>query len=781
MICSVFKAGVYGHLTLTQFRCALASALLLSAAGAAAFPIKDIRIDGLKRVSSERVFGSLAIEVGDEYTAAAGAQTIRELFDLGLFKSIDLARDGSDLIIQVQERPAIARILIEGNDLVPEESIRDVMSRLGLREGDVINQSALDNLSKSLQREYENQGRYDAQVSSRLVDLPDNRVGINVTINEGAVARIGQIRIFGAQAFSADDLRDEMELKEPGSFSWFSKSDRYSLEKLRGDLERLRSLYLNSGYAQVQIDTPSVQFDPASSLIFLSLRIDEGAKFQIGDIRVAGDIPDEIQSLEDNLQIQTGDTFARSALLSDVNRLQSVMGNAGYTQAQVQELPEFNDDNTVDITYLITPQLQTYVRRIDFRGNLVTTDNVLRRSMTQMEGALADASKVEQSRRRLEQLGYFARVTPRFKPVPGSPDQVDLEMEIEEQATGSFSASVGYSQGSGAVFGVSLAQDNFLGSGNNVSVSLNRSDSVQQLSFSFFDPFLTVDGVSRSINAFFSQTDFDESSSSSYQIDESGVSIGFGYPISVNQRIGFTGGLRQTTLKLGLSNDVEQIQEFSAEVSGQESFLEYETNAFWQRSTLNRGRFPTDGSFQRVDLDLSLPISDLTYYTLGFRGEKYFNTGPESAFRVRSRLSYGDGYGDLSKLPFFRHSFAGGERSVRGFEASSLGPRTISSSDLAETADPFGGSVLVTGGFDYQIAAPFLDNPSSNRLSAFIDYGQVYNADGNIDFGELRASAGVGLTWMTPIGPLTFSYAKPIKDEPGDKVESFQFSIGAGL
>ena len=766
---------------MTHFRSAIASALLLTAVGASAFPIEDIRIDGLKRVSAERVFGSLPIAVGDEYTAAAGAEAIRELFELGLFTAIDLNRDGSALVIEVQERPAIARILIEGNDLVPEESIRDVMGRLGLREGEVINQSALDNLSKSLQREYENQGRYDAQVTGRLVELPDNRVGINVTINEGAIARIGQIRIFGASAFEVDDLLDEMELKEPGAFSWFSKSDRYSAEKLRGDLERLRSLYLNNGYAQVQIAAPSVQFDPATSLIYLSLRIQEGNPFEIGEIRVAGEIPEEIVGLEDSLNIRAGDTFARSALLGDVERLRAVMGNAGYTQAQIQEIPEFNDDNTVDITYLITPQLQTYVRRIDFRGNLVTTDNVLRRSMVQMEGALADSSKVEQSRRRLEQLGYFARVTPRFKPVPGSPDQVDLEMEIEEQATGSFSASVGYSQGSGAVFGVSLAQDNFLGTGNNVSVSVNKSDSVQQLSFSFFDPFLTVDGVSRSINAFYSQTDFDESSSSSYQIDQSGVSIGFGYPITVDQRIGFTGGLRQTSLKLGASIDVQQITDFATQVQNADSFMEYETSAFWQRSTLNRGRFPTDGSYQRVDLGLSLPMSDLTYYTFGVQAEKYFNTGPEAAFRVRGKVNYGDGYGDLQSLPFFRNYFAGGERSVRGFQASSLGPRVIKASTQTASTDPFGGSVLVSGGFDYQIAAPFLDNPASNRLSAFIDYGQVYDADGTIDLSDLRASAGVGLTWMTPIGPLTFSYAKPIKEEPGDKVESFQFSIGTGL
>ncbi len=753
---------------------------MLLTSQAHAFPIQDIRIDGLKRVSSERVFASLPITAGQDFTPEAGADTIRELFDLGFFKSIDLSRDGNVLLIQVQERPAIARILIEGNDLIPDEAIRDVMSNLGLREGDVINQSALDNLAKSLQREYENQGRYDAQVSSRQVELPDNRVGIEVTINEGAIARIGQIRFFGADAYDDDDLRDEMELKEPGAFTFFSKSDRYSLQKLRGDIERLRSLYLDSGYAQVQIDTPSVQFDPASSRIYLSVRIQEGPRYSIGDIAIAGDIPAEIQGLEGRIGIQTGDTFARSELAKDIQTLQSVMGNGGYTQAQVRELTDFDPDSgTVDVTYLVTPQLQTYVRRINFRGNLVTTDTVLRRSMVQMEGALADASKVEQSRRRLEQLGYFARVTPRFTPVPGSPDQVDLDMEIEEQATGTFSASVGYSQSAGAVFGVSLAQDNFLGTGNNVSVGVNKSDAVSQLNFSFYDPFLTVDGVSRSINAFYSETDFAEQGSSSYQIDQSGLSIGFGYPISVDQRIGFTGGLRMTDLKVGSANDIDQIESFQASVQNETSFVEFESSLFWQRSTLNRGRFPTQGSFQRVDLGLSLPGSDLTYYTLGAQTEKYFEMGEESAVRVRSRVFYGDGYGDLNGLPFFRNYFVGGERSLRGFEANSLGPRSIKNG--VATKDAFGGSVLITGGADYQFAAPFLDDPRSNRLSAFVDFGQVYDGNASIDLGELRASAGLGFTWMTAIGPLTFSYAKPIQKESGDELESFQFSIGTGL
>ena len=759
-------------------RAAAVIAATFLSAQATAFEIQDIRIAGLKRVSAERILSTLPVQAGDEYTQAIGAQTIRDLFELGFFKSVELSREGDVLLVELQERPAIARILIEGNDLIPDEAIRDVMDGLGLREGEVINQSALDNLAKSLQREYENQGRYDARVESRQVELPDNRVGIEVQVAEGAIARIGQIQFFGNAAFERDELTDEMELKERGFWTFFTKSDRYNQQKLRGDVERLRSLYLNNGYAQVEIDTPSVQFDPSTSKVYLALRIQEGPKYQIGEVKIAGNLPDTIVGLEQAITVKPGDTFTRTGLTDDVEALQDIMGNSGYTQAQVQEIPEFDPEaKQVDITYLITPELQTYVRRIDFKGNLVTTDSVLRRSMVQMEGALADTSKVERSRRRLQQLGYFARVTPRFKPVPGSPDQVDLEMEIEEQATGSFSASVGYSQSSGAVFGVSLSQDNFLGTGNNVSVSVNKSDSVTQLNFSFFDPFYTVDGVSRSINAFFSETDFKEQGSTSYQLDETGFSLGFGYPIDENQRVGFTAGIRQTDLTVGTSNTVQQIQDFSADVDDETSFLELEASTFWQRSTLNRGRFATSGSFQRVDLGLSAPGSDLTYYTLGYRGEKFFEMGEESAIRIRSRLAYGDGYGDLEKMPFFRNYFAGGERSVRGFKANSLGPKSVGGSKV----EPFGGNALIIGGVDYQMAAPFLDDPRSNRLSAFLDVGQVYDTENDIELDDLRASVGVGFTWMTAIGPLTFSWAEPIQSETGDKTETFQFSIGTGL
>lgn len=429
----------------------------------------------------------------------------------------------------------------------------------------------------------------------------------------------------------------------------------------------------------------------------------------------------------------------------------------------MREVPEFDlDAATVDLTYLVDAGLRTYVRRIEFKGNQVTADPVLRRNLVQLEGAVADTSKIETSRQRLERLGFFSRVSPQLRPVPGSPDQVDLEIAVEEQTTGTFSASVGYSQSAGAVFGLELAQDNFLGSGNNVKFGINRSDSVSELNFSFFDPFLTVDGLSRGIDVFFRQTDFEEEGSSSYSIDETGASVNFGYPIGEYSRIGFKAGLLQTSLKLGTAVDVGQIIEFNNQVGGQDRFLEFQTGITWTRSTLNRGLLPTDGSFQRLGLNLSVPGSDLEYYTTSYQGERYFNLAPEKAIRIRARVAYGDGLGQLDTIPFFRNYFAGGQRSVRGYVANSLGPRSqVSSGD----SDPFGGDLLITTGVDYQFAAPFLDNPRSNRMSLFVDAGQVYNADSSVDLSELRASAGVSLTWITAIGPLSFSYATPLNDQ----------------
>ncbi len=760
-------------------RSVVAFACLVLSPWVLAFSVADIRIEGLKRVSSERVFAVLPVRAGQTYTPSLGAQTIRSLFELGFFRNVSLEQDNNDLVIRVTERPAIARVVFTGNKIIPDESLRDVLRGAGVAEGEVLLQSTLDRLQAQLQREYEGQGRYDSTVQTRTRELPDNRIGIELDINEGQIATIGRIRFIGVDQVDEDDLRDAMELSEPGAFTFFTKRHRFNRQRLAGDVERIRSVYFDRGFARVDVKSSTVQLDPQSQTVFLTLLVDEGRVYTLGDVRVAGELPPGVDALDDELSLTVGEMYRQRDVSADAERLKDVLGKSGFTGANVREVPEFDDAaGTVDLTYLVEPGLKTYVRRIEFKGNEVTADPVMRRNLVQLEGAVADTGKIELSRARLERLGFFSRVTPSLKPVPGSPDQADLEIEVEEQSTGTFSASVGYSQSSGAVFGVELAQDNFLGSGNNVSFGVNKSDSVSQLSFSFFDPFLTVDGVSRGIDAFYRQTDFAEEGSSSYSIDETGVSVNFGYPISEYARIGFSGGVLATDLKLGANLDVGQIDDFLTDVGGQTSYTEFQTGIYWQRSTLNRGLLPTDGSYQRVNLDLSLPGSDLEYYTAGYDGERYFNLAPEKAIRVRGRVAYGSGLGDLSTIPFFRNYFAGGQRSVRGYEANSLGPRSVVSSG---TSDPFGGDLLITTGVDYQMAAPFVDNPRSNRLSLFVDAGQVYDSRANIDLGELRASAGVAFTWITAIGPLSFSYATPLNEQSGDKTESFQFSIGTGL
>ena len=767
-------------------RSSVAFACLVLSQWSLAFSIADIRIEGLKRVSSERVFAALPVQAGQTYTASMGAQTIRSLFELGFFRDVTLEQDGNDLVIQVSERPAIARVVFTGNKIIPDEALRDVLRGAGVAEGEVLLQSTLDRLQTQLAREYEGQGRYDATVETRTRALPDNRIGIELDINEGQIATIGRIRFIGVEQVDVDDLRDAMELTEPGAFTFFSKRHRFNRQRLAGDVERIRSVYFDQGFARVDVKSSTVQLDPQSQTVFLTILVDEGRVYTLGDVRVAGELPPGIDSLDDDVSLTVGELYRQRDVSADAEGLKAVLGRSGFTGANVREVPEFDDQaGTVDLTYLVEPGLKTYVRRIEFKGNEVTADPVMRRNLVQLEGAVADTGKIELSRSRLERLGFFSRVSPSLKPVPGSPDQADLEIEVEEQSTGSFSASVGYSQSSGAVFGVELAQDNFLGSGNNVKFGVNKSDAVQQLSFSFFDPFLTVDGVSRGIDAFYRQTDFQEEGSSSYSIDETGVSVNFGYPISEYSRVGFSGGLLMTDLKLGAnlapggSAAVGQITTFQNDVAGKESFTELQTGIYWQRSTLNRGLLPTDGSYQRVNFDLSIPGSDLQYYTTGYDGERYFNLAPEKAIRVRGRVAFGDGMGDLSTIPFFRNYFAGGQRSVRGYESNSLGPRSDVAAGVA--SDPFGGNLLITGGVDYQLAAPFVDNPRSNRLSVFVDMGQVYDSRENIDLGELRASAGVAFTWITAIGPLSFSYATPLNEKTGDKTETFQFSIGTGL
>ncbi len=758
---------------------ALALALAISAHAAEPFQASDIRIDGLKRVSSGSVFDALTIQPGDRVTDADISLATRALFETGFFDQVEVRADGDVLVIEVTERPAVSRIDIEGNQAIKTEDLLDSLRRAGIVEGDVLKRATLDQLEQAIQRQYTSRGRYDATVSSEIIEQDRNRVGLKISIFEGSVATISRIAIVGNEAFDDDTLLGEMSLTEAGLFTWFSGSNNYETEKLNADVEAIRSYYLNRGYVNVEVSEPQVELSENLEDVFITISVDEGKEFRVGSVNVGGDQPIDLSSAVEEMTLQTGEIFSRRLVNEAVSTMSKKLGDAGYARAQVRAVPEINDEaQTVDVTLVVTPGPLVYVRRVEFRGNTDTSDVVLRREIPQLEASVSSAAAIEKGKINLQRLGFFSLVRVSTRPVPDQADQVDVVYEVKEQASGSLSASVGFSQGEGVLLGAAVSQKNFLGSGNALSFSLQSSSSTKEARFSFTDPYYTIDGVSRGIDLYFAQTDFDDTGTADYSTDETGLGLTFGYPISDQSRVSTSFAIQNTNLDAKASGsratyiDSFFVSEGLSSSATTADFVEYKVGAAYSYDTLNKAFLPTAGTRHRVSFDLSIPGSDLEYYTTSYLGETYIPVldKEDVSLKFKTRLGYGEGLGDSAGLPFLKNFFAGGIRSVRGYTYNSLGP-------VDNNLEQIGGNVLITGTAALQFPMPGVKETDQARLSLFTDAGQVY-AD-NVELGDLRYSAGLALAWMTPIGPLSFTYASALNSESTDETEGFQFSIGS--
>jgi outer membrane protein insertion porin family len=755
---------------------AIALALAISAQAAEPFQASDIRIDGLKRVSSGSVFDALTIQPGDRVTDADISLATRALFETGFFDQVEVRADGDVLVIEVTERPAVSRIDIEGNQAIKTEDLLDSLRRAGIVEGDVLKRATLDQLEQAIQRQYTSRGRYDATVSSEIIEQDRNRVGLKISIFEGSVATISRIAIVGNEAFDDDTLLGEMSLTEAGLFTWFSGSNNYETEKLNADVEAIRSYYLNRGYVNVEVSEPQVELSENLEDVFITITVNEGKEFRVGSVNVGGDQPIDLSSAVEEMTLQTGEIFSRRLVNEAVSTMSKKLGDAGYARAQVRAVPEINDEaQTVDVTLVVTPGPLVYVRRVEFRGNTDTSDVVLRREIPQLEASVSSAAAIEKGKINLQRLGFFSLVRVSTRPVPDQPDQVDVVYEVKEQASGSLSASVGFSQGEGVLLGAAVSQKNFLGSGNALSFSLQSSSSTKEARFSFTDPYYTIDGVSRGIDLYLKQTDFDEEGTADYTTDDTGIGLSFGYPISDESRVSTNFAIQNVNLKTAASvpsyiGDF-LVSEGLSRTARDADFVEYKVGAAYSFDTLNKAFLPTAGTRHRVSFDLSIPGSDLEYYTASYLGETYVPVldAEDVSLKFKTRLGYGDGFGDSEGLPFLKNFFAGGIRSVRGYTYNSLGPQA--------NGEQIGGNVLITGTAALQFPMPGVKETDQARLSLFTDAGQVY-AD-NAELGDLRYSAGLALAWMTPIGPLSFTYAAALNSESTDDTEGFQFSIGS--
>ncbi len=743
------------------------------------FTVADIEVEGLQRVSAGTVFSSFPVNIGEQVDPTELAEAIKSLFRTGLFTDIEASRDAGVLILTVRERPSISSIEIEGNKNIETEMLMDALSGAGLQEGQVFRRATLERLELEILRSYIAQGRYNARVKATAEEQPRNRVAIRLDINEGTVAAIHHINIVGNQDFNDEELLDLFELQTSSWWNSITNSDKYARERLSGDLESLRSFYLDRGYLDFNVESSQVSISPDKQQVFIAIALNEGPQYTISDIKLRGELIVGEEELRKLIPVEEGDVFSRAKMTAISEALAFRLGREGYAFANVNAVPEPGEDNTASVTFFVEPGKRAYVRRVKFDGNVSTRDEVLRQEMTQMEGGIASSDRIEFSKTRLERLGFFKTVEVETVPVPGTDDLVDVNYSVEEQPTGSLSASIGFSQDSGVILGANVSENNFFGTGKRVSFGVNVSDSVKSANVSYLDPYYTVDGVSRGFSLFARETDYEDEDITSYLLDEYGGRVTFGYPTDSITRLNFGLGYTRSNIKAGTFTS-QEVNNFIEEEG--DSFDNYFLFGSWRRSTLNRGVLPTDGYSHSVSLDVAVPGSDLTFYKVSHKTDFYqpLSDSGRWIFRARSDVGYGDGYGDRTQMPFYEHFYAGGYGSVRGYEANSLGPLATNSPNDLSDPDPFGGNLLTEGSLELIFPTPFAGDSRSMRTAFFLDAGQVFDTDRNFDprVEDIRMSAGVGFQWITAVGPLAFSLAKPLNDKDGDETQVFQFSLG---
>ena len=741
---------------------------------AAGFVITDIRIEGLQRVDAAVAFQHLPLQVGDEADQRALATATRSLFKSGYFEDIALQRESGVLIVKLKERPAIASISLSGNEIITTEHLQGALKHAKLVEGEIFQSSTLAKIELELERQYNAMGRYAVLVETHVQELEENRVGLEVKVNEGVNSIISHINIVGNSKYSDSKLQGMMNLQVDNFWSLFSKSSQYSREKLMGDLETIRSHYLDRGHVLFNIESTQVAISPDKTQVFITININEGPEFIVDEITIAGEMPVAEEQVREQVNALAGKAFSRVQLLNVAKEIRQIYGDGGFAFAEVQPIPLVNpEDNTVDLQFLMRSGKRTYVRRINFNGNTRTSDDVLRREMRQMEGGVASFADINASKLRLQRLGYFTEVNANTKAVPGTDDMLDVDYDVVEGLTADWSIMVGYTDGEGPFWGGSINQNNFLGSGNKLEASFTSSSSTQEYSFSYLDPYYTVDGVSRGIDLTYQERDYSEIDVSSYATDRIGMNMTFGYPLTDDSRINFKLGYEKIDLTLPTgatsANTATNLWQFT-QTEGT-SYDQWKGTVTWSDNTLNDYWFPTQGRSHMVDLFVTLPSSDVSYYQAKYN-YRFFTPLNRTDTYVASfgaQFGYADSYGSTTYTPPFANYYAGGYGSVRGFEHNSLGPFDTNT----DTAT--GGQVLTTATSEL-IFPMFTDSPNI-RTMLFMDVGNVFE-QGGFAASELRASAGFSLAWLTPVGPLTLVMAQPLKSETADKTTRTHITLG---
>ena len=761
---------------LARLRIALSAFLLCAVVrvGFAAdeFVVGDIRLEGLQRITAGTVFNYLPIQVGDTVDDTRTADAVRALFRTGFFRDVRLERNGDTLVVSVIERPSIGSIEFSGNEDVRTEALMSALEQMGFAQGRVFNRSIFDQVKQELHRTYFAAGKYGARITGTVTPLERNRVAVEFDISEGVAAKIRQINIVGNAAFDTEELLDEFELETTGFFSSLSRSDRYSKPKLAADLETLRSFYLDQGFINFNVDSTQVSITPDKQDVYITINITEGGRYLVRDVYLQGALLVPEEELFDLVTVVQGDVFSRKQVTETARRINDRLGSEGYSFANVNAVPEIDDaGKTVDLTVYVDPGQRVYVRRINFKGNTKTRDEVLRREMRQMESGWISTEAIERSRVRLNRLGFFESVDVETLAVPGASDQVDVDFTVIERPSGNLLIGAGYSDSQGAVFDISVTEENVLGTGNRLRVSFDTSKVSRDVSVSWLNPYWTVDGVSRGIEAYSRRTDASDANLADYNLDQIGAGMTFGIPVSEFTRINMGFNVEQTEFLVG-SSASREVRNFHDENDGR--FIALLVTGAWATDSRNSRFLPTRGSLSRLSGEVAVPGSELTYYKLFARHQRLFPLSGDFVFVLDGELGYGDGFGGTSELPLTENFFAGGLRSVRGFEANTLGPKDSS-------GQPLGGNLKVAGTAEVILPLPFTRESSTFRITSFIDAGNVYGPKEDFDLDTLRYSTGIAGVWLSPVGPLTMSFAVPLRTQAGDETRGFQFTFGTSF
>ena len=747
----------------------VASALSFAAWAVEPFVVKDIRVEGVQRTEPGTIFSYLPIKVGDRVTDEKISDAVKALYATGFFRDVRLEAQGDVLIVSVQERPTISSLSFSGNKEFDTDTIKKALKDIGIAEARIFDRSALERAEQELKRQYITRGKYAANIQTTVTPQERNRVAINFTIDEGESAKIARINIVGAKAFTEKQLLKEMTLTTPGWFTWYTKNDQYSKQKLSADLETLRSYYQNRGYLEFNVDSTQVSITPDKEDIYITLNITEGPRFTVGDVRIAGDLVVPASQLEPLVQLKPGDVFSRAKLQASAKDISDRLGADGYAFANVNAVPELDrKDAKASFTFYVDPGRRAYVRRINVTGNSKTKDEVIRREFRQLEDAWYDGPRIERSKVRVRRLNYFDNVTVETPPVPGSADQVDVEVSVTEKSTGNLLAGVGYSSDEGIVLNASVSQENIFGTGNALSLGVNTGRFNRVYSMVFNEPYYTVDGVSRTLEAYDKSLDPTGLAISQYASDTLGAAIGFGVPVTETDTINFGGRFEHTHITL-FDNSPPVYQQFVNDFGFASNA--YILTAGWSRDTRDDVLYPTKGKLQTVLVEAGLPFGDLAYYKVQYTHSVYWPVYGDLVLMARADLGYGGGLSG-KPLPFFKSFFAGGVNSVRGYDTASLGPQD-------QFGNALGGRRKIVG--NLEAFYPIIKGDKAVRGSVFIDAGQIYANGQQSQFESFRYSTGVGVAWSSPIGPLKFSYAVPLNSREGDRQQRFQFQAGAAF